>query len=270
MKAIYNGEILNFKELKLSPDDRGFRYGDGLFETIAVIKNTARLLERHYERIVKGAEVFGFDLTGFGLDQLIKSCSELININPSLNAGKIRCSIWRKGEGLYTPPGSRINYLLTIHPQNSRKSHDFSEVGFCEKIRNYPSTTSLFKTISALKYVMAGLEKEERSLDDIIINDYNGFVSETLDSNIFMKKDGIYTTPPLATGCIEGVMRGWLIDELKSNQIPIEERLFIPNELLASESVFTTNAMGVRNILSIENATFQVDQRIKKYLDKIS
>jgi len=270
MKAIFNGEILGFNDLKLSPDDRGFRYGDGLFETIALINSNTRLLNRHYARIAKGAQVFGFDLTDFELNQFTSICSDLIINNPTVNTGKIRFSIWRKGGGLYTPSGNGFNYLLTIHPLKADKKSELTNVGFSEKVRNYPTYTSTFKTISALKYVMAGLEKKEKSLDDIIINDHNGFVSETLDSNIFMKKDGIYITPPIASGCIDGVMRGWLIDKLKSSQIPVEERLFIPNELLEAASVFTTNSIGVRNILRIEDVAFEKDLRIQGYLDAIS
>lgn len=269
MKAIYNGELLDFKELRLSPTDRGFRYGDGIFETIAIVNNNPRLAEYHYSRITKAAEVFRFDLGVFSFEQFARNCSEIINENDFKPHGKVRCSIWRDGEGLYAPFGKKINYLLTIHPVSRQKNIDLTNVDFSINVTNYPTKTSPFKTISALKYVIAGLEKKEKGLEEIILIDYNGFVSETLDSNIFIKKDGIYITPPIATGCIEGVMRNWLMKELRANQIRVEERLFIPNELLKADSVFTCNAMGIKNILKIDIATFDKEQRIPKILNSI-
>ena len=270
MKAIYNGELLDFKEIKLSPTDRGFRYGDGIFETIAILNSSPRLLENHYSRITKAATVFKFDLGNLSLDDLTRNCRRIIVENDLKHHSKIRFTIWRDGEGLYAPTGQKINFLLTIHPSDPLKDIELTKVDFSENVANFPTRTSLFKTLSASKYVLAGLEKQSKDLDEIIINDHNGFVSETLDSNIFMKKNGHYITPPIETGCIEGVMRNWLIQELNRNNIPVEERLFIPNELLEAESVFTSNAMGIKHILKIANKNFEKDLEILKLLEEIS
>jgi len=270
MKAIFNGELLDFNQIQLGIQDRGFRYGDGLFETIAIVKSKPRFLQRHFDRVVKGSNVLGLSLEQITVENLQENCSKLIGENAIKDFGKLRFTVWRKGEELYAPSEEGANFLLTAEPVDSPIIRELNKVGFSEKVVNYPGIHTSFKTISAMKYVLAGQEKKERKLEEVIINDHNGFVSETLASNIFIKKDEVYYTPPVATGCIEGIMRNWLIDQLKSNQMPVLEYFMTPDELLQAESVFTTNAMGIGHILRIQNTVLTVDTYIQDLFESIS
>jgi branched-chain amino acid aminotransferase/4-amino-4-deoxychorismate lyase len=270
MKAIFNDELLDFNQIQLGIHDRGFRYGDGLFETIAVIKSKPRFLQRHFDRIVKGSQVLGLSLEQITVENLEENCSILLRENAIRDFGKLRFSVWRKDGGLYVPSEEGANFLLTVEPVDMPIFRKLNKVGFSEKVVNYPGIHTSFKTISALKYVLAGLEKNDRKLDEIIINDHNGFVSEALASNIFIKKGQVYYTPPVVTGCIEGIMRNWLIDALKSRKIPVTEHFMTPNELLEAESVFTTNAMGIAHIVRIQDTVLAVDKYIQELFESIS
>jgi len=266
MKANYNGKLLEYHDVMISPADRGFRYGDGLFETMAVVNGHVRLLEEHYARIAKGAQIFELDISNLRFDNFSGYCDELIQYYSGRALGKMRFHLWRSGGGLYTPRGHAINFLFTIQNQGISQKQEIMKVDFCESIQNFPSSFSFLKTSSASKYVLAGLEKKRKSLQEIILLDHNGFVSETVDSNIFMKRDGKYITPPLSTGCVAGVMRHWIVDRLKKCHIPTEEKLVAPHELLRADSIFTSNAMGVQHILKIGEATFSKDQKIQEIL----
>jgi branched-chain amino acid aminotransferase/4-amino-4-deoxychorismate lyase len=270
MKAIFNGDLLDFNQIQLGMHDRGFRYGDGLFETIAIINKQPRLLDKHFDRVVNGSKILSLDIEEITLKILLENCSRLTKANAIKDYGKLRFTIWRKEGGLYLPLGAQVNYLLTVESTDPPVLNEVDSVGFSEKVVNFPASHSPYKTINALKYVLAALEKKERGLDEIIINDHNGFVSEALESNIFIKKDGVYYTPPVATGCIEGIMRNWLINQLKSNEIPIEERFMIPNEILDAEAIFTTNAMGIKHIRHIQNVAFNADLYVQELIDSIS
>jgi branched-chain amino acid aminotransferase/4-amino-4-deoxychorismate lyase len=270
MKAIFNGEMLEFNDIKLSANDRGFRYGDGLFETIAIVKGAPRLLDRHFGRIVKGAKVYGFNLDDFGIDKFEQECLKIIKANAIDNFGKIRMTIWRRGNGLYEPKITNINYLLTTERVLNLTIHTLAKVDFSNDVLNYPTKYSAFKNIGAQKYVLAGLEKKEKRLDEIIINDYQGYVSETLYSNIFIKKGEVYFTPPLQAGCIDGIMRGWLMNELNSKQIAVQEQFFKPNKVLEADAVFTTNAMGIKHITGIKNLSFKIDNTIQELSKKMN
>ena len=121
-----------------------------------------------------------------------------------------------------------------------------------------------------MKYVVAGIEKVERGFDEIILLDHNGHVSEALSSNLFWKIDQSFFTPPLSTGCIDGIMRNWLMSELKNKGFEVREELIHARDLLTAESIFTTNAMGIRYIMEFNKASYAVDSISKEMLDAIS
>lgn len=271
MKAILNGEILNWEELQLSPLNRGFRYGDGFFETIAVIRGIPRLLEQHLNRLEKGAKILKMDISAIMDAKAVqKNIQAIQKKNGQLGDAKMRLTVWRNSSGLYTPDADNTHYLITIEPADFSQFPLLKNVGFSNKALNYPSPVSCFKTLSAIKYVIAGIEKKEKGLDEIILLDYQGFISETMSSNLFWKGNGTYYTPPLSTGCIEGIMRNWLIKKLKKNGFSVEERLVKREEFLNSEAIFTTNASGLTHIQKIGQNSFGIDMISQELISSIS
>jgi len=209
------------------------------------------------------------------IDQLItekidNSILQLQNANNLFGDATVKLMIWRNATGRYLPDDDKSAILLTIDEATINKVITIPNAGFCEKTINYPSPTSAFKTMSAIKYVLAGLEKREKNLDEIIILDHRGNVSEALSSNVFWKKEHIYFTPPISTGCIEGVMRNWLFLELKRQGYMVEEKLVTPSELLDSSCIFTTNANGICNIRAIDKNKFEIDATVQRIMEKIS
>lgn len=271
MKAILNKEIIFLGKQHLSFNNRGFKYGDGLFETIAIVNGSPRFLESHLKRLRKGADLVGIDYRD-GLDhQIIASQIELIQKENNISGNAIlRIILWREADGLYAPSTNESSILITIRDHISNKLSIAQTAGFSAKTVNFPSPISGLKTLSALKYVVAGVEKKEMDLEEIIILDHQGHISEALSSNIFWKKEGIYFTPPLSTGCIEGVMRKWLINRLKEEGNEVIEKLESPVGLLESESIFTTNASGIKHIQTVEDHLFVIDNISQKLVESIS
>jgi branched-chain amino acid aminotransferase/4-amino-4-deoxychorismate lyase len=270
MKAIYNGKLIDYSQIKLRGDDRGFRYGDGLFETMAVVHGGVRFLKKHFERIERGADVLDFDMSILNFGQLFSHCQSLIKDNGIDRHGKMKLYVWRRSGGLYQPEGRDINYMLSVEQASLSFPAMIESVGFSEKVVNFPTLFSSLKTMSALKYVVAGLEKHDNNFDEIIIKDQHGYVSETLYSNIFTKSNDRYFTPPVSTGCVEGVMRNWFIEKLLDQGYIVEEKCMSEAELLQAESVFTTNALGIRHILKIGDVDFKVDLLAQQLIESIS
>ena len=173
-------------------------------------------------------------------------------------------------DGLYMPSTDTTERLLTIDVAEFNRVNSISLAGFSEKTINFPSLTSAFKTMSAAKYVLAGLEKRDKKLDEIILTDHKGYVSEALNSNIFWYKDKRYFTPPLDTGCIDGIMRNWIISELTAEGYSFEEKLILPIDLLKADCIFTSNATGIGHILNIGDARFGIDPVVQGMLEKIT
>jgi len=258
MKALFNQELINDNELVLGKGDRAVEYGDGLFETIIIKNNSRPLLNYHYQRLVDGAKILDFLLPeNFSPEYLNISIEHLIQINHLSLPVKIKVQVWRESGGTYSPLMKSSNMLITMH-QYKNPPDKIENVGICQSIQNQFSVYSQFKTISAIKYVLAGIEKESRNLDDLIILDAEGNVSELLDSNIFWIKDGIFFTPSLESGCVRGVMRSYLIDILKHQNNHVEETIVSPGQLQTADHILSTNASGIRPITSIQQKKYKV------------
>ena len=271
MKAIFNGEILDWGEIRLFPQNRGFRYGDGFFETIAIINGAPRFLDRHLTRLKEAAELLKFNVGSIlSFDKILDEINTLQTTNHLQHDAKLKLIVWRNSEGLYTPADGNAHYLITIEDSIYNKINLIKNAGISDKIINYPSPVSRFKTMSALKYVIAGIEKNDRHLDEIIILDHRGFVSESLSSNLFWKKNEAYFTSPLSTGCIEGIMRNGLMNEMKRKGFFVEEKLVKTVEFLGSDNIFTTNALGISHIQSIGQKTFEIDLVFQEIIESIS
>ena len=271
MKAIFNNKIMDWESIPLSPTNRGFKYGDGFFETIALINGEPRFLESHLKRLQKAAKVLSIHVPeSLEFERIYKQIKNLQTTTGINKYGKIRIYLWRNTEGLYCPSGDKGDYIVAIDPHVFTTTASATRVEISEKTVNYPSETSRFKTMNAMKYVVAAIEKKERGLDEMVLLDYQGHISETLSSNIFWKTDLVYFTPPLSTGCIEGIMRNWLMNELKRQGFDVQEKLISKEDLLLADSIFTTNALGIRPIQAFGRSTFGIDHISMEIIHLIS
>lgn len=271
MKAILNNTIIDSEEVGLSQLNRGFRYGDGFFETIAIVNGAPRFLDRHISRLKNGAERLKLEVHDIlKLNQIQKNIHALQTQNHLEQNAKLKIIIWRNTEGLYTPVNGNTHCLMTIERGEFTKLTLIQNAGISSDVINFRSPVSKFKTISAIKYVLAGIEKKEKNLDDIIILDHRAYVSETMSSNIFWRKKDTYYTSPLSTGCIEGIMRNWLMKSLKQRGFLMEEKLIKTKELLESDCIFTTNALGICHIQSIGRNKFEIDSVAQELIEEIS
>ncbi len=271
MKAIFNNKIMDWESIGLSPTNRGFKYGDGFFETIALINGEPRLLEMHLSRLHDAAKVLRIPLSqNLEPNNIYKQIKHLQTATGINKFGKVKLYFWRNAEGLYCPSDGKGDFIITIEPYFFTINEIAKNAGISEKTVNYPSETSRFKTMNALKYVVAGIEKKERGLDEIILLDYKGHVSETLTSNIFWKIGHVYFTPPISTGCIEGIMRNWLMKKLKSDGFDVQEKQIRLEDLLLVDSIFTTNALGIRHIQEVDQSSFRIDTFSTKIITSIS
>jgi len=100
------------------------------------------------------------------------------------------------------------------------------------------------------------MERDEKGFDDLILMDREGHVSECISSNVFWVKDNTYYTPSLRSGCIGGVMRNYIIDQLKESGVKLKKVMAKKHDLLNADAVFSTNVTGISVIRSIDNVTF--------------
>lgn len=254
MKVLFDGRWIEDK-IELSVLDRGLQFGDGLFETIAVRYGEAKYLKYHFERLSKGANLLNLSLETEDFENLI----ELVLNENQLIDGSLKLMVWRKHTGSkgYNFDSSESHYMLI--PKYQYQTDEIIEsAGFAKNVTFSYSILSGIKTMNALPYILAANERKHRKLDELIVLNAEGYICECVSSNIFWLKDNVCHTPPLTSGCLDGVMRRVLIERMVKAGLTIQESLSTQEELLSAEAIFTTNSNGIRFIEKLENNSFDV------------
>jgi branched-subunit amino acid aminotransferase/4-amino-4-deoxychorismate lyase len=217
MLVFFNRELISIKNLRFNQLQRGFDYGDGFFETIFIKNGRPVLLEYHLDRLKRATEILSMKLEDEDAEKIERQLSILWKeIEKPIDA-LAKISIWRKESSGYAPEGTEKNILVTI--KRSRK-YQYSKVdsfGIVKNINNCQTLSSGFKSMSAISYVIAGIEQVKEGWEEGIIIDGNGNYSEGINSNLFLLIHGKWTTPKLSGGCVEGIMRRYILNDLQTN-----------------------------------------------------
>jgi branched-chain amino acid aminotransferase/4-amino-4-deoxychorismate lyase len=258
MQILLDGNLIPDSEFRIPLNDRAFRYGDGLFETILMLNGQVRLLDYHVNRLKRGLDLLRINSGWLSTERMREEITQLTNACGINHNARIKLMVWRKDGGLYAPSTQNCHYLINAHLLTMDYTFFgiLDMVGISKNVRNQNYELSGQKTISAIRYILAGLEKNEEGWDDIILMNENGYVSEGLQSNIFFVKNDFFLTPSLETGCVDGIMRRFILDTLGSTRIRTGEVTFDYDDLMEAEQVFLCNASGIRLIKNIDNKAF--------------
>ncbi|MCJ8210102.1 aminotransferase class IV [Mucilaginibacter sp. RS28] len=241
----YNGQYLPADAPVLTTGNRAFKYGDGLFESMRLVKGQLKFPDLHAERLQNGMK--GLKIEGYSQldDWFLKEKSADLATRNKIRNGRIRLTVYRDAEGLYAPTQNKMGYCMEIQPTENWH-YEMNNKGlimdiFTEvpKPLNYLSN---FKTCNSLTYVMAGIYKEQNKLDDAFLLNQNGFLCEAISSNIFVWYQNHLYTPALSEGCVDGIMRKVVIDLALKQDIPVTEAQINPHILYEADEVFLTNA----------------------------
>lgn len=256
----YNGVIISAEQQVLQLNNRGFKYGDGVFESMRMINGQLQFVDLHVRRLQMGMKALQLDnQTALNIDFLKEKARELSARNKAKN-GRLRLTVFRDSNGLYTPDHNKPGYTLeweTVEDQQYSLNTRGLLMNIYEDIHKPINALSNSKTCNALIYVLAGVYKQKNRLDDAFILNQNGFLCESISSNIFIKYNGTLYTPALSEGCIGGVMRQVVIELALKNSIPIIEAQIKPQILNEAEEVFLTNAArGIQWVLGFDRKRY--------------
>lgn len=245
---LHNEEFIAIDQPILTAHNRGFRYGDGLFESMRMSNGKLRFAEQHADRLRAGMKALKME-GGNLMDEyfLRQKTAELCKKNRFKDNVRFRLSVYREGEGLYTPAFNKSGYVLEASPLEE-SNYELNKKGLIidvyDEVTKSVNKLSNYKTSNSLVYVMAGLFKKQYSLDEAFILNQNGFLCESISSNVFVVYDKQIYTPALSEGCIAGVMRSVIMGIAKNSGIPLIEAQINPEVLKEAEEVFITNAIG--------------------------
>ena len=260
-KFIYkNEQILNHHEALISIDERGFLFGDGLFETCRFIDKKIINFEAHLARIKIGLVNLKLNAN---IQNIETKCYNLIKKN-NLQDGIIRISISRGiGSKGYLPTNETPN-LVIIQAKELPNPPQNVDLIICDI--NPPPFK--FKSANALQYILAKIFAHENNFFDAIMLDEKGYICETSSANIFWIKDQIIYTPNDNCNMVRGTIRRALL-ELKDLKIKCGK--YKISALKDADEVFITNSTYL--ILSIDKIAFRnkketIEVKYKKILVK--
>lgn len=254
-----NDKILDSTDPQEELLNRSFLYGDALFETIIVRNGTIFFLEDHFQRMLDGMAALKMTAPeNFAMAFIEARIHQLIILNKLVDqeAVRVRIQIVRKPGGLYTPTQQDTDLYIIVQPYQPPVSFIKDKVFIANTVQLHYSSFSSHKTCNSLPYVLAGIEREQRGVDDLILRDQEGHLAECCSSNLFWIKKSVLYTPSLQAGCIAGIMRKQVILHALMNGLAVQEGLFRIEDLADAAYVFTTNVTGIFPIVRVENYLF--------------
>ena len=249
-RILHNDEILDAGEKSISPGQVGLLNGWGVFSTIRVADGVLFAFERHWERMKRDARLMRvpFPTEAVWMESRLR---KLVEANDARNA-TLRVVVVRNHGGPYEAPGI---------------DREFDLIGFTTDLLEWPETVSLAlkadgrhaksefagtKVLSWAFNLTWNEQAHDRGFDEVVLLNERGEVSECTSANIFVIERERVWTPPLSSGCLPGITRALLLEEVVLPGIRIAEKTLMPEDLESADGVFITSttrdALPVRAI----------------------
>ena len=257
----FNGKIYPAGTAVLGPSNRGLRFGDGVFETMKCRNGRLILADEHYARIWKGMQTLHFEIPAhFNPGRIEEEILKLAEKNGHHHGGRIRLTVFRGEGGQYDPLNLFPNYCIETWPlpnDNEVINSNGLVLDIYHEVKKSTDILSNLKHNNFLPYVMAAFFAKKKQCNDALLLNTYGRVCETTIANIFIVKENNIYTPPLSEGCVAGVTRKVLIQQLHSQNRPLtEKQLSIPDVLEADELFLTNSIYGIRWVQRIGEKTY--------------
>jgi branched-chain amino acid aminotransferase len=261
-----NGSVLTSDAPTIHAGNRGHVYGDGVFESIRIMNGVPLNMENHIRRLLEGAKAIKMRPASYFTVQFFEEkIIELCQKSEILEGGRCRISLDRVTGGAYKPESNEACYFIEVYhyeTNNFELNSKGLEVDQYTDIKKQRNFLSNFKTKSGLIYVMAAINASDRKLDDVLIANDTGGILESSSCNIFVVSNSVLYTPGLEEGCLAGTMRMQIINLALKNGIKVYECNILPQNLLAADEIFFTNAIRGVNWVS--------GYRTKRYFNNMS
>ena len=274
-----NGEILTHTEhAKISVFDRGYLYGDSIYEVVRSYQGKFFLLDDHLKRLENSARLCHMTLSqspAHFKQEIYRTFAAFQNQpenrgheNKGLEKGQekvkdayarimVSRGIGKLGfsQSSVTSPTQYVILLLPVTVPSHRTYHQGVKAQVAARIRNdRRALDPAMKSGNYLNSVLAFLEAEADGFDDALLCNADGHITEGTTFNVFYLRRGIAVTPPLDIGILDGVTRRLVLKVLEQLEIPLREVRFPKERLYEADEIFLTSS--IKEVLSIS----QIDQ----------
>ena len=261
----FNG-ILQEDNTVISNNNRGYSYGDGLFETIKAVHGKLLFFEDHYFRLMASMRILRMEIPmNFTMEFLEAQIKRTLEANNLLSqTGRVKIQIDRVEGGLYLPESNDVNFIISVKAIDEDfylLNEDKYEVDLYKDHYLSPSLMSTLKSNNKVINVIGSIYAKENRLDNCLLINTNKSVVEALNGNLFLVKGTTIKTPPLSDGCLKGILRKQIMEIIKLlPDYTLEETSISPFELQKADELFTTNVIkGIQSITKYRKKEFKND-----------
>lgn len=260
----YNGTLTESTGLEIETN-RGFLYGDAIFDTIKVLDNKVLFIEDHYFRLMSSLRIVRMEIpVYFTLEYMETQILDLIKELKKATSYRVRISFFRKPGGKYNPVTRETEFIITAEPHQENLYSIKDETYEVELYKDFYISKQLVSTIKTNNRILnttASIFASENAYDNcLMINDEKNVV-EAIQGNIFMLMGNKLITPPVTDGCLNGVMRKQILELAKKIEtLEATEASISPFDLQKADELFITNVIiGIQPITRYRKKDYKTD-----------
>ena len=233
----------------LSVEDRGFQYGDGLFESALLANGHVRLLEQHLRRLELGCERLGIVPPDAALLR-----SDVQRLSGSTQRGVFKIVVSRGiGPRSYRPSTrSKPTRVVALYPAPPQAASNELSLRWCETRLGRNARLAGIKHLNRLEQVLAQAEWHDEAIVDGLMLDTEGELISGTSNNVFVVRDAALLTPDLRFCGVHGIMRAEVLRAAGELGIAVHEEPLWPADVETASEIFLTNAVrGIRSVASL-------------------
>ncbi|POY41158.1 aminotransferase class IV [Flavobacterium alvei] len=260
----FNGSIVS-DDTNVLTHNRGFLYGDAVFETVKIVNSKILFLEDHYFRLMSSMRIVRMEIPmNFTMEYFEEQIISLAKAKNVADSARARITVYRNDGGYYLPQTNTVSFLIT--------TESIEEVPYSINKKEYivdlytdfyvaKQLLSSIKTTNKLINITASIYASENDLDNCLLLNDGKNVVDALQGNVFMLKGNKLVTPPVSDGCLNGVMRKQILSLAKTiENIEVLEETISPFDLQKADELFITNVIkGIQPITKYRKKEFTKD-----------
>jgi branched-chain amino acid aminotransferase len=261
---LHNGDIRDTRDAVLSPGQVGFLNGWGVFSTLRVSEGVLFAYSRHYARMQRDAGLMRVPFLT-GPEDLHKALVSLVDANHAFNA-TLRVAIVRNKGGLFEAPQIGPDADLIAFTADLANWGSGVHLNYVPQGRHGASPYSGLKVTSWAQNLTWNEKAHADGYDEVLLLNEHGQVSECTSANVFVLRGNEVLTPPLATsGCLPGVTRAILLEEIRVPGLTIREQILAPADVEAADGVFiTSTTRDLVPVVSVDNRPLKLFKAIAR------
>lgn len=257
----YNGTLVTESNISIH-ENRGFLYGDSIFETLRVLDGKVLFLEDHYFRLMASLRIVRMEIPmNFTMEYMEEQVLLLTDTLAAAPSYRARISVFRKSGGYYLPTNNDVEFIVTASPLDE-PLYSFTEGNYeVDLFKDFYVTKQLLSTLKStnkMVQITGSVFAHENGLQNcLLVNDEKNVI-EALQGNLFMLTGNRLVTPPVSDGCLNGVMRRQVLAlAQKVEGLEVVEASISPFDLQKADELFITNVIkGIQPITKYRKKEF--------------